>query len=47
MGVSSELSALLEGESHWFEAIAIYEVRAGKIAKVTLIRGKKVIDSSQ
>jgi hypothetical protein len=29
------------------EAIAIYEVQAGKIAKVTLIRGKKVIDSSQ
>jgi hypothetical protein len=29
------------------EAIAINEVRDGKIQKVTLIRGKKVLDSSQ
>ncbi len=30
-----------------FEAIAIYEVQAGKIHKVTLIRGKKSLDSAQ
>lgn len=29
------------------EAIAIYEVQAGKIVKVTLLRGKKVIDPIQ
>jgi uncharacterized protein (TIGR02246 family) len=29
------------------EAIAIYEVQAGKISKVTLLRGKKVIDPIQ
>jgi hypothetical protein len=29
------------------EAIAINEVRDGKIQKVTLIRGKKILDSSQ
>jgi hypothetical protein len=27
------------------EAIAIYEVKAGRIAKLTLIRGKKTIDA--
>jgi hypothetical protein len=29
------------------EAIAIYEVQAGKIVKVTLLRGKKVIDPTR
>jgi hypothetical protein len=30
-----------------FEAIAIYEVRDGKIQKVTLMRGEKILDSAR